>query len=58
MPEISALLNTVVKAASKGSLSEHTLVLVTMITSKSLEMQFNIRRNHKKFQKQLTLPEK
>jgi len=48
----------VAKEASKGSLPEHTLVLVTMLMSKSLEMEFNTRRNHKKFQKLLTLPEK
>lgn len=58
MPEISALLNTVVKAASKGSLLEHTLVFITMLMSRSPEVEFNIRRNYKKFPKLLTLPEK
>lgn len=58
MPEISALLNTAVKAASKGSLTEHTLVFITMLMSRSPEVEFNIRMSYKKFQKLLTPPEK
>lgn len=40
MPEISALLNTAVKAASKGSLTEHTLVFITMLMSRSPEVEY------------------
>lgn len=58
MPEISALINTVVKTAPKESLPEHTLVLVTMLPSKRPEMEFNIKKEPQKSLKGLlTLPE-